>query len=696
MANVFKRQWRLKPSILTLFLLLTLPVFAAIVATTYLSNDAIVRTGATRLLDRFRNDAISGIQNAFDPIKTLVRSAAEIGNEYPDFYYDTRPIRYFHSMLQHSDKVVSVYVGLEDGSFRQARRLDPKVPVQGKLPPEGTIFATRWIDVAKDTTLLDRYIFLNGKGEEIGASSEPTVYDPRSRGWYRNTASLGETMITPPDVFATLGLIGFTVAAPFSSGGKTRGVVAVDITLQSFSEYLAEHKVSANTLSYILDNTGRVIANSDLTRTYSSVGGRVELQHVAALGNDLAAQAFMARPRNEAKAGETHQFSFSFNGQDYVASLSTLPEEFGTRWQLFVITPLRDFTRPFEEHNNRLLMFGIVVVLLQVAIILYLSSVLSRPLEQLALKVGRIQELQGDSAPSPPSSIREISVLSRAIDTLDTAIKSFASYVPVGLVRQLLESDQKLELGGHSRFLTVFFSDLEAFSTLAEAVPSQEVLKRVSAYLDSVTRIVDEEGGTIDKFLGDGVMAFWGAPVLMEDHAWRACVAAVRIQRGMKELNAQWEAEGMRSLKPRIGIHCDAVTVGNIGSRRRMSYTVMGDGVNVAARLEAINKEYFSRICISHSVYKETGERLVVRPIAEVTVKGRRATIPIYDLLAVRGAGAELEPDEAMLKLSAMSGEAYEAVVAGDKDTARRLYRDIVQAFPDDEVSRELLRRLDA
>ena len=146
----------------------------------------------------------------------------------------------------------------------------------------------------------------------------------------------------------------------------------------------------------------------------------------------------------------------------------------------------------------------------------------------------------------------------------------------------------------------------------------------MSAYLELVTKTVNQEHGTIDKFVGDGVMAFWGAPALLEDHAWRACVAALRIQRGMDALNERWLADGLKPLNIRIGIHSDAVLVGNIGSKERMSYTVMGDGVNIAARLEGINKEFKTRVCISHAVFKEAGERLCVRPIDEVTVKGRR------------------------------------------------------------------------
>ena len=227
-------------------------------------------------------------------------------------------------------------------------------------------------------------------------------------------------------------------------------------------------------------------------------------------------------------------------------------------------------------------------------------------------------------------------------------------------------------------------------------MPSQELLLRVSAYLEVVTKAVNEEAGTIDKFIGDGVMAFWGAPALLDDHAMRACFAALRIRQGMKALNARWQEEGLKPLNIRIGIHSDAVLVGNIGSKERMSYTVMGDGVNVAARLEGINKEYGTRICISHAVFKEAGERLCVRPIDDVTVKGRRSRIPIYELLGAIGLGPEFELDAASARLCKLTRAAYEALVAEDFALALERYQEVLAEYPGDPVALEMAKRLAA
>ncbi|HYD04428.1 MAG TPA: adenylate/guanylate cyclase domain-containing protein, partial [Reyranella sp.] len=588
MNKPFRPRLRLKPSILTLFVLLTVPVLAAIIALNYVSNERIARLKGQELVERFRSEAIDSIRGVFEPIKSLIHAAGVLGDQESDFYADNRSIRYFEAILQHSPKIVSVYVGLSDGSFRQARRIDPNIAIFDRSPPKDAQSAWRWIEARPGEGRIDRYVFRDAKGHELGVIEGATAYDPRNRMWYRETEQAKGLFITDPDVFAALGLIGFTVAQPFGKDGKVRGVVAADITLEGLSEYISEHRVSPNTLSYVLDGQGRVLAASDLSRTYVANKGKVELHHISGLDSELPAIAYSAHPRS----GGAGLYNFSYGGKEYLASLSNLPPEFGKRWQFFVITPLSDFTGAFDDNNKLLLAVGLIATAFALAIIYFLSGVVSAPLERLAAKVTRIQEMGSEPLPVVRSKVREIDVLARAIDTLDNAVKSFAAFVPVGLVKELLATDEKTQLGGHSRFLTILFTDLENFSSLSERIPTQALLKRVSRHLELVTHSINQEHGTIDKFLGDGVMAFWGAPALLEDHALRACVAALRVQHGMEALNAEWQAAGGEPLRVRIGIHSDAVLVGNLGSKERMSYTVLGDGVNVAARLEGVNKEF--------------------------------------------------------------------------------------------------------
>jgi adenylate cyclase len=536
---------------------------------------------------------------------------------------------------------------------------------------------------------IDHYIFLDQDHTPIGEAQHATTYDPRVRIWYKQGANANALIITDPEVFATLDLIGFTVAVPIHTDGRVTGVAAADITLDGMSEFLAEHKISARTQSYILDMEGGVLANSGLVKTYSAENGLVALQNITSLADSLPAIAFGSRAHDSDKS-----YSFTYQGQEYVASCSMLPVKFGKRWQMLTVTPLGDFTSEVQHHNKQLLYFGMAAIVAEILIIYFLSSVVALPLERLALKVAKIEDLAREESQPLRSSITEIAVLSKAIDTLGATVRSFAAFMPVGLVKQLIHSEQKLELGGHSQFLTIFFSDLEAFSTLSEEVPTQELMERVSSSLEIVTRAVNDQAGTIDKFIGDGVMAFWGAPAQLDDHAWRACIAALRIRHRMDLLNEQWQQEGMKALNIRIGIHSDAVLVGNIGCSERMGYTVIGDGVNVASRLEGINKEYGTRLCISHSVFKEAGERLCVRPIDEVAVKGRRGKIAIYELLGAYDADPELVPNPAAIRLGRLTRSAYEALVGDDVELALSRYQEVLAEFPDDGVARELVRQL--
>jgi len=185
MRNIFRNNLRLKPSILTAFFFLTVPVFFTIIAVTYFSNDNIARTSARELVERFRIDALESIEDDFNPLKSLIGSAAALGDQDPAFYADNRCLKYFFSILMHSQKIVSVYVGLNDGSLRLARRVDPASMIRDKLPPQDAAYAYRWLVPKAGSPSVDHYVFLDASQKELVSTDEDTTYDPRVRPWYR-------------------------------------------------------------------------------------------------------------------------------------------------------------------------------------------------------------------------------------------------------------------------------------------------------------------------------------------------------------------------------------------------------------------------------------------------------------------------------------------------------------------------------
>lgn len=348
---------------------------------------------------------------------------------------------------------------------------------------------------------------------------------------------------------------------------------------------------------------------------------------------------------------------------------------------------------PASPHRKAQLDRYLLGFLLQIVLIYLISRMIAKPIEQLAREVMNIREFRFDKTLKIRSSVSEISYLSEAIALLERALESFSSYVPTVLVKQLLDSGQASKLGVESRFLTVLFTDIEGFSSLSESEPSQQLLSRVSEYFATVTKAVEREQGTVDKFIGDAVMAFWGAPKILDNHAYLACVAAMRAQRGMAKLNLAWAGEKYLPLKLRVGIHCDAVLVGNVGSSERISYTVMGDGVNVAARLEGLNKELGTWTCVSHSIFREAGHLLWLRPIDMVAVKGRKSEFLVYELLGIKGEDADIAARPEEIEQCEMTQKAYNAFAANDFRLAVALYGKVLEKFPHDQVAQRMMKK---
>jgi len=216
--------------------------------------------------------------------------------------------------------------------------------------------------------------------------------------------------------------------------------------------------------------------------------------------------------------------------------------------------------------------------------------------------------------------------------------KMFSSYVSKRIVDELIRDPSKAKLGGDRKEITVLFSDIRGFTNFSEKHQPEEVVSLLNEYLGAMTNIVFEHDGTLDKFVGDAIMALWGAPVGQQDHPERACKCALAMIKKLKELQAKWTAEGKYAIDIGIGINTGDMVVGNMGAEgKKMDYTVIGDHVNLGARLEGLTRKYNNHIIISEFTYEKVKNIVKVNELGSVTVKGKEQPVVIYDLVGLKG-----------------------------------------------------------
>jgi adenylate cyclase len=270
-------------------------------------------------------------------------------------------------------------------------------------------------------------------------------------------------------------------------------------------------------------------------------------------------------------------------------------------------------------------------------------------------------------------------------------IKSiFSHYVSPAIVNELLEDPEKLQLGGERKELTVMFSDIVGFTSISEGTSPEGLVELLNEYLDAMTEIIIRNRGTLDKYEGDAIMAFWGAPISFDDHALWAAKAALDMQARLKQLIFESSHHVKRTpMAMRIGINTGEMIVGNMGGKERFDYTVIGDSVNLGARLETANKQYGTGIIISEGTYVKIKERVLVRELDTIVARGRTGTTKIYELVGLGSDGVAPE----MLELVRRFNEGILLYRNREWDNAVELFSELINTYPDDQPTKLYMER---
>ena len=539
----------------------------------------------------------------------------------------------FKAVLQELPQMDSIYAGFENGAWLQVRRIDELNEEQrGRL--RATPGATVAINLVRPTPggeLPMRRIFEDQQGNEVGQLDLWKYgYDARKRRWYRETMKANRALVSAPYLAFSIGAPVITVSAPLQ--GKVPGVLAADLKLDTFSDFVQQQRPGEHGTVAIFDSAGSLIAHPNFGRFVVDALThplQPQLPNIKEIGSGV-----MARVLRMSQGRDRYEGSIrDDDGRDYLFRVAELNLSDRYNATILLLAAQQDFAQDVRRLEFTGLILAILAGAAFIPIVWIFGGGMARSLKIITAEAIKLQNL-AEPTPKPLSSrIRELQELGSAMTLAQRAIWSFAHFVPKELVQRVIDNSISTELGGVRNEITVVFTDVRDFTTIAEAAEPDSLMHQTSRYFSVLTEAFLAEGGTVDKFIGDAVMVFWNAPNPQPDHVKRACRAALAARSACEKLNCQFEAEGLMPFFTRFGIHVGDAVVGNLGSTERMNYTALGNTVNLAARLEGLNKQFGTVILVSESIYLRVRHCFQFKAFDAVIAKGMTKETRVFELV---------------------------------------------------------------
>src|ERR1700730_18563680 len=596
---------------------------------------AAARAAASAAMDAASANTLSRLGAEVSELSTVVRVLSSNPSlaDSDDRSEVDGAIILFKAALHELPQADSLYVGYDNGCWLQVRRLDVLDPTERQRlgAPPGAVYNVNLIRPTSGGVLPMRRIFEDEQGNKIEQLDLWDYgYDARTRPWYRDTMQADRALVSSPYASFSIGTPMITLSAPLQR--QVRGVVAADRKLDKFSDLVCAQRPGEHGSAIIFDSFGVLIAHPDFARLVDDARthpSHPQLPEIWEIRTGLVGAVIRMWDGRERFEGSMR----GEDGRDYLFRLQKFSQgdEYSGYSLLFAAE------EDFAQNVRKLQIRGIVIALIVggcfVPAAWVFGSRMSTSLKRITAQASSLQTLAAPRDAPVTSNIAEINELGRTMAVAQRSIWSFARFVPKDIVRGIVDGSISTELGGMRQEVTILFTDVTNFTGIAEAADPDSLMRQMSRHFAALTEAFLAQGGTVDKFIGDSVMVFWNAPHLQPDHVERACRAALSAKAAGDALNAQFEAEGLRPFVARIGIHFGDAVVGNVGSTERMNYTVPGNSVNLAARLEGLNKEYGTTILVSEAVHNRVEHRFRFNPIASVTAKGMTTETRIYELI---------------------------------------------------------------
>ena len=433
--------------------------------------------------------------------------------------------------------------------------------------------------------------------------------------------------------------------SPIERDGRFVGLLVSVVSVRALSRFLRDEPAGPLPDGFILYGPNHVLAHRSLAEGAWPRSGDIPLPGIEQIGDPVLANLWNEAARRELgllRSGQrTKGHRVAVGGEDYPVLYRAL-EGYADRTLL-----VGAYVRPGPARGGEILrlwitgLVGLGVLVLGVAAALLLGRGLARPIAGLAEATRRVGALDLSDVPAVPASrLRELDDAAQGFNGMIGALRRFETYVPRKLVARLIALGPGAEIASEEREVTVMFTDIVRFTTLAEALGPTETARLLNAHFSLLAACIDAAEGTLDKYIGDSAMAFWGPPFGGADHAGQACRAALAIRGALAADNARRRAAGLAPVQVRIGLHTGPAIVGNIGAPGRINYTLVGDTVNTAQRLEQLAKTApaaadageDAAVLLSETVEARVRGRFPLRPLGSRAIRGRARDLEVYAL----------------------------------------------------------------
>ena len=596
---------------------------------------AAARAAASAAMDAASANTLSRLEADVSELSSLVRvlSTSPFLADSDDRSEIDGAVGAFKAALRELPQADSLYVSYDNGCWLQVRRLDVLDPAERaklKAPP-GAVYNVNLVRPTSGGALPMRRIFEDGQGNKIEQLDLSDYgYDARKRVWYRDTMQTDRALVSPPYASFSIGTPMITLSAPLR--GHVQGVIAADLKLDKFSDLVHAQRPGEHGTAIIFDSFGALIAHPDFARLVEYAmrhPSHPQLPDIGEIRSGLVGAVMRKWDGSDRDEGSMR----GEDGQDYLFRL----RKFSLGGEFSGYSLLLSAESDFAQNVRELQIRGIVIALIAggcfVPGVWIFGGRMSTSLKRITAQASKLWTLAAPVDAPVRSRVTEIDELGKTMAVAQRSIWSFARFVPKDIVKGIIDSSISTELGGVRQEVTVLFTDVANFTGIAEAADPDCLMRQTSRHFAALTEAFLAEGGTVDKFIGDSVMVFWNAPHPQADHVERACRAALSAKAASDALNNQFEAEGLPPFPVRFGIHFGDAIVGNVGSAERMNYTVLGNSVNLAARLEGLNKEYRTTILVSEAVRKRGENCFRFKAVASVIAKGMTTETRVHELV---------------------------------------------------------------